>query len=230
MPTRTKQAAPVRATKPAKRPAASKGRAAGKQAAKARKPASDGVAKTKKRKSPVPRKIAGKLPGAPVPEAEKPWFDGDGLGTHELLALAGTYRVDSLVSAFELALERKQERVKLSPAERCVLAVEAMEREVNNGGFNLFFMNSSTEFAPELVEALRGIRCPNVAALAERALHILGMRPPFTREDVEAVMQKPDKRRHQQLDACDQDYFKAPDPIATRLLEFIRANAATIRI
>jgi len=52
------------------------------------------------------------------------------------------YRVDSLVLAMESALDAKDRRT-LSPEERVVLAVEALEREVNNGGYDQFFLRWS---------------------------------------------------------------------------------------
>jgi len=59
-----------------------------------------------------------------------------GQSTDQLLSLEADYRTDSLVLAFEQAIIQKAERngVKsLSDEERIVLAVEALEREVNNG-------------------------------------------------------------------------------------------------
>ena len=41
----------------------------------------------------------------------------------------------------------------LTDAEHDVLAIEALEREVNNGGYSQFFVNGSLEFVPTVVAA-----------------------------------------------------------------------------
>ncbi len=74
----------------------------------------------------------------------------EGQTINEIIALRGRYRDDSLVLAIESALIKREgwfdldseriERVILSltEAERVVMAIEAMEREVNNGGYGQF--------------------------------------------------------------------------------------------
>ena len=59
-----------------------------------------------------------------------------GQSADQLLSLEGMYRIDSLVRAFEQAITQKAQRggvQSLTDEERIVLAVEALEREVNNG-------------------------------------------------------------------------------------------------
>ncbi len=81
----------------------------------------------------------------------------DGQSTDELIALESSHRVDSLVLAFEQALLTKDYP---TAEEQVVLAVEALEREVNNGGYSQFFVNSSREYSSLVVEALEAIDCP----------------------------------------------------------------------
>ena len=57
----------------------------------------------------------------------------EGQSTEELLGLEGEYRLDSLVLAFEQAIQGKAPD-SISTEESYVLAVEGLEREVNNGG------------------------------------------------------------------------------------------------
>jgi hypothetical protein len=82
------------------------------------------------------------------------WLDGySGQTTNELLVLEGGCRIDSLVLVFEEALNQKVARNGdggLTTEERVVLAIEALEREVNNGGYRLFFV-------PIIVQALERI-------------------------------------------------------------------------
>ena len=93
-----------------------------------------------------------------------------GQTTDELIALESNYRTDSLVLAFEQALGQKAGPLGfegLTSAERVVLAVEAIEREVNNGGYDQLLINSSKELAPYFVSALNDIGCPKVARLTQ---------------------------------------------------------------
>src|SRR5262245_14622428 len=97
-----------------------------------------------------------------------------GQSTEELLALERNFRIDSLVCAFEQAIQGKPDE-SISTEERYVLAVEALEREVNNGGYSQFFGNSSHEFAPMIVTAMRAIGCPKTADITRDAIAVLGV-------------------------------------------------------
>jgi hypothetical protein len=57
----------------------------------------------------------------------------------------------------------------LSPAERVFLCVWNLEAEVNNGGFEQFFVNSAGDNAAETPGALRQIGAAQAAAIAEEA-------------------------------------------------------------
>src|SRR5258708_3662696 len=91
------------------------------------------------------------------------WLVGySGQTIDQLLSLAGTCRIDSIVAAIEAALHQKAARLgaqSFSDVERTVVAIEALEREVNNGGYDQFFFNSSREVVPAIVESLQRIGC-----------------------------------------------------------------------
>jgi hypothetical protein len=75
------------------------------------------------------------------------WFEAyEGQTTEELLAMRHDYRIDSLVLAFEVAIQKKAASKPISRQERYVLAIEALEREVNNGGYDQFFLNTGGRF------------------------------------------------------------------------------------
>ena len=141
---------------------------------------------------------------------DKPFLASyDGQSTSGLIALKDEYRIDSLVLAFEQAIDRKPETDRSEP-ERFVLAVEAMEREVNNGGWDQFFLNTDSYFDSILGKALTEIGCPNAAAIAQRAIEA---------KDQRAV-----------LDDCDARYYANLEPIADRLFDYIASHQNEIRI
>jgi len=151
-----------------------------------------------------------------------------GQTTEELLALEDKYRIDSLVLAFEEAIGRKTDPI--TPQERYVLAVEALERQVNNGGYSQFFFNSSNEYASVAEEALRAIGCPKTAALTRDALAALGLEDDPTPERMVEAVHPDNETVLEALGPCDDRYFSNDEPIADRLFEWIKQNRAAIRV
>lgn len=159
------------------------------------------------------------------------WFDGySGESVDQLIALEGKYRTDSLVLAFEQAMDQKAARVgenKLTIEERIILAIEALEREVNNGGYGQFFVNSSRDYAPIIVDALRRIGCPKTAVITQKALKIV-QHMPMTDEEIADGTWEENEERQDALGECDSLYFERPENIEERLFAFIKANHSRI--
>jgi len=159
------------------------------------------------------------------------WFEAyDGETTEELLALEGTHRIDSLVLAFEEAIQRKAASGPISPEERYVLAIEGLEREVNNGGYSQFFLNSSREFVDAIEEALLAVGCPKTAAITRSAIGALGLGPQLTPEKAEQVVLDDDDSVREALDDCDGRYYENDKAIADKLFAWIRRNRAKVRV
>jgi hypothetical protein len=161
-----------------------------------------------------------------------PWHDYAGESADELFTLAETHRADSIVVAFETALGQKQAKdgaPALSLPERDVLAIEALEREVNNGGYGQFFLNAS-EYAGDVVHALKRIGCSTTASISERAIAALSKEPIRAPRSLEAAMEAVDDERDAELQRCDEAYFSSGEDIATGLLRYLLANRASIRL
>lgn len=153
-----------------------------------------------------------------------------GQTTDQLLALEGTYRIDSLVLAFEEGLQRKE---RLSPEESVVLAVEALEREVNNGGYAQYFTNSYGpygEFYAIIESALRAIGCPKTADMTRDALAALPTNGDLSTESVGRAASTADDMAKEVLAACDNRYFANDEAIADRLFTWIKASKSSIRV
>jgi len=166
--------------------------------------------------------------------SEPKWLDAySGQTTAELIDLEEEYRTDSLVLAFEQALQQKVDRVgndNLSDAERVVLAVEALEREVNSGGYSQFFFNSSNEFTPIVVHSLGAIGCSEVAELTQLAIDMLGINGPITVDAIDCVMENESDELEERLDVCDEQYYKVAGDLSGPLFEFIKANRDEITL
>lgn len=165
---------------------------------------------------------------------ELKWLDGySGESLDELVGLAVTHRADSIVLAIEQALQQRLDGeglAGLSEAEQTVMAVEALEREVNNGGYHQFFANAP-EFVPIVVDALKRIECDKTAEISAKAISLLGLDQPFTAAEVEEAIDDSSEELIETLsDQCDGPYYDAGEPIADHLLEYVRANRNSIRL
>jgi hypothetical protein len=157
-----------------------------------------------------------------------------GESVEELLALERTHRIDSIVGVFESLVDARRETLgdaSINRVERTILVIEALEREVNNGGYHQFFLNSSHEFAGDVVQALEEIGCPQHAEIAKQALARLGIEGGVTPEKVQEKIQGDDDG--ELIDALEPHadaYYACEEDIAGRLFAFIRANQGSIRL
>ena len=154
-----------------------------------------------------------------------------GQTTPEILACSETHSQLSILFAIEWGLQAKARALggedKLNDEERLVLAVRALDREVGNGGYDQFFVNSSRRFAPVIVVCLRRIGCEDTAAVTERAIAALGL----TQIDVPAIEEaiaKEDSVRDAVFEACDQDFYRLTE-LFDKLFAFVTAVQEKIR-
>jgi uncharacterized protein DUF4375 len=165
--------------------------------------------------------------------ADLPWLDGyTGQTTTDLLALEGRYRTDSIVAAFDQGIAKKAARIgidRLTSAERTVLAVEAVEREVNSDGY-LGLFSWTPEHVPLVVSSLQAIGRGDVADLTRRAIDALGIDGPITEDAVTSAVEDEDDDRDDRLDAIDTEYYAFEGDLADPLLIFIKANRDLITL
>ncbi len=163
---------------------------------------------------------------------ELEWFESySGETTDQLLSLEGKYRTDSLVVAFEQAIGQKAARegeANLSKEELAVLAVEALEREVNNGGYSQFFLNTP-EFAGVIVDSLIAIDCPKTTEITRKAIDALGLRN-LTPSEISSVLPSESEEVVDKFNECDSAYYEAAEDIAGQVLAFIKVRRNQIKL
>lgn len=160
----------------------------------------------------------------------KPFLDRySGQTLQQLIAMKSSHRIDSLVLAVEQALLQKTDTALTEP-EHVVIAVEAMEREVNNGGYGQLFLNSPQESTGFLVRALELIGCPKVAAISADAIAILKLPVGFDANTVERVAAELSDEALGKLGECDSRYYANDESIDERLFAYIEAHQDEIRI
>ena len=146
----------------------------------------------------------------------------------ELLSRAGRRGADSIVAAVYYALLKKDPG-SLSAPERVVLGVEALEEEVNSDGY-LSFFSYEPSYVREIVAALKQIHCPHTARITEDAEAVLGIRPDWTADQISTAADDASDDAWAKLDRLDDRFYAYPDPLDDRLLSFIRAHAADIKL
>jgi len=120
---------------------------------------------------------------------------------------------------------------EFSPEERVFLHVWELEAEVNNGGFDQYFINSSGDHAAEVVESLEAIGAVQAAAIANKAISVaFGNSPPPEDEGArDSVMRALPEEKLEQLSACDNEFYLYPDNLTELLFSFVVANKGAIR-
>jgi hypothetical protein len=161
------------------------------------------------------------------------FFHYSGQTTAEILASKDTYHAVSLLYALEKGIMvrwSESGRTDCTPAEHLLLAVLALEREVNNGGFAQFFFNSSRQYAPEIVEYLNRINCTKTAVLAKRAIDCLALAAgPVTPDTVRGAIVREDAARDQQLNEIDREFYQLSE-IEQNLFRFAEEHADSFHL
>jgi hypothetical protein len=159
------------------------------------------------------------------------WFENEkSLSVHEIVKLESDFRIDSLVCAIEgLILLKDDSDADINEEELIVLAVEAMEREVNNGGYAQFFSNSSWRFTPYLVNSLNRIGSTQAKQLAEQAISALGVGELTNETDVteyhdriQEAVENDDVS--EKLDEIDSRYYEMEEDVAGLVFGFVKKN------
>ena len=178
------------------------------------------------------RASAGKTRGAGYSLADLGWIDGyTGQTIDELLVFESTESVHWILFTIEDAIRKKLEaegQFKMTGVMLMVLSVMALEREVNNGGYDQFLRNSSRRFAPRIVADLARIGCLELADLTQQALDALGLES-VTVPAVEAAMSLDNDERDRRLERCDIAFYERAGP-AKRLLSYLKAHADGVQI
>jgi hypothetical protein len=109
-----------------------------------------------------------------------------------------------------------------------VLSVLALEREVNNGGYDQFFRNSSRRFAPVIVNHLVKIGCRDIADVTQEALDSLNL-PELSVPAIEAAMKTESVNRGQRLNRCDLAFYEKTG-LLEQLFSYVKAHQDGIQI
>ena len=118
----------------------------------------------------------------------------------------------------------------LTPAEKVAYCVDALEREVNNGGFDQFFWNSSGDTAHQTHAALLEIGAREAAALVRDAIAAFpGAKVPPDRGQREKVLESLPEMAREKWGELDGRFYEYPDDLTTLMRRYVQAHRADFR-
>jgi hypothetical protein len=111
----------------------------------------------------------------------------------------------------------------LSPAQQTFKMVWELEAEVNNGGFDQYFLNSSGRNAPRVEAALRAIGASQCADIAARALEIVSVTDLDWSDDARRQAHLADMAASAEdaLTVLDEKFYDYPDALGELLMKFV---------
>ena len=154
----------------------------------------------------------------------------------ELLPLGQTYKevlgrcekaephqILSNLSAIIMYKEQDAGLSSLNLAERHVYVIDGMITEVNNGGFDQFFFNSTGELAYELIPALTEVGSVQFKDIASRAIDIFGKLPSLDEDSRYAHLENITHDGELQLwEACDDEFYECEEQLEELVVRYAR--------
>ena len=119
----------------------------------------------------------------------------------------------------------KMDFIRQSLPQKVFSAIWDVEAEVNNGGFSQYFVNSSSETAPFVVEALRTVDAPDTAAICERAISAAfpgGL--PKTTDGIRQLAAEFSDETLEHLNELDQEFFSYPHNLSDLLFNYVSVH------
>jgi hypothetical protein len=117
----------------------------------------------------------------------------------------------------------------LTEPERVFIFINILEGQVNNGGFDQFFFNSSGEYAHEILFACEKIEAFKTADLVEKAIKHFPTSPvPKDTTIRRQIMQNLDEKISEEWDKLDTNFYKYEDNISDLLIKYLKAHIDAI--
>jgi hypothetical protein len=119
---------------------------------------------------------------------------------------------------------------ELTWAERVFRTVWGLVGEVDNGGFDQFYFNSSGDtafFVPEALQAIGAIETAKVVSAANAIFP--GPHPAANREQRIRELDALDESSQRQLKSLEDLFYRTPDDLNHLLFSFVRSHKAEIR-
>lgn len=110
----------------------------------------------------------------------------------------------------------------LTEKDQVFVAIWSLESEVNNGGFDQYFFNSSGDLWKETLSALKAIGSEHVTGLVEQAIAVFPKsEPPRDQAKRRETMLAFGERESERLSALDQSFHQSKEYLGQLLHDFV---------
>ena len=119
---------------------------------------------------------------------------------------------------------------KLSPPEVNFCCIQDLEREVNNGGFHQFFLNSSGDYAHEVITALKSIGSVKFLRLTELAIkEFPNGQVPKNRDERVEILWQIEGKANPVWETLEDEFYQYEEDLDRLLLDYIKKNIEGFR-
>lgn len=126
---------------------------------------------------------------------------------------------------------RKLGYEKLSYPEKVFFCVWELEAEVNNGGFDQYYFNTSGKSALDTPESLRAIGANHTANLVKQANDLFGPGgPSLEREKRQNQLDALSEAATKKMGEFDEEFYKYLDDLEQLLTEYVSKNSEAFRL
>jgi len=114
---------------------------------------------------------------------------------------------------------------KLTEEQKLFYYNQCLEREINNGGFNQYFFNSSGDFAHKTVQSLKTIGANKTADILQKAIdQFPNSNVPEDRTERQEILEQIQETADVVWEDLSQKFFSYEDDLNTLNIEFVRKN------
>ncbi len=114
---------------------------------------------------------------------------------------------------------------KLTEQQKQFYYNQCLEREINNGGFNQYFFNSSGDFAHKTVQSLQTIGAKKTADILQKAIdQFPNSNVPEDRTERQEILEQIQETADVVWEDLDQNFFSYEDDLNTLNIDFVRKN------
>ena len=114
---------------------------------------------------------------------------------------------------------------KLTEEQKLFYYNQCLEREINNGGFNQYFFNSSGGFAYKTIQSLQTIGANKTADILQKAIdQFPNSNVPEDRTERQEILEQIEETADVVWEDLDQKFFSYEDDLNKLNIEFVRKN------
>ncbi len=114
---------------------------------------------------------------------------------------------------------------ELTESQKYFFYNQNLEREINNGGINQYFINSSGNYAHQTIQSLQAINATITADILQKAIDLFpNKNVPQDQEERIASVKKIEEDANEIWEELDKKFFEYADDLNSLNLDYIRKN------